>query len=981
MLKRTRKVSLLATIFCLIASLLMLVGFQSMSAKAEDNVTVKTFTEVSGVATQTYNGDAYIGDLGAKNNVAFNADVTLPNSNDYKICFSFLTNGGSVWASGTAVRITEGQIKFTTITRMDWFDSAAAYDNAEITGGATFNLEIGVTTDNSYYVNYNGTTIASYTDGTDTAQGTGICSYSTQAYTLSTPQPATPEVVVKDFVDVAGATSQTYNGDAYIGDLGAKNYVAFNANVTLPNTNDYKVVFSFLTNGGSVWESGMAVKITEGRIGFTTITRSDWYDSTGAYTNEEITGGATFNLEIGVKEDAAYYVKYNGEVVADYSDALDTAKGTGICSYSNQAYTLSSSTVQPEPEPEPEPVLVEKDIADLTGETTKIVNGGVCLGDVGATQNWVVKARLYMTDNFTVRFIMNSDGGNGGLGAWTLTNGKIEFNYPGSLWYQSGIVNSDLIKAGEVLNIEVGAGLPNENGTATWYFKVNGQTISTVTDQAFDGHIGGGTGSKLVMYASTATIIESANATCNHAFAWTEPNESKYTEYKCSCGIVLASDYVKTEKNIADVMGESYKVVSGNVCLGNVGLEDYYSIKMRLTLSADYDVKFFLNSDGETPCNTGAFGGLYSIRLVGGQVIGGFPGGWHFYSDASANVAALTAGATVSLEITMSGYDAVNHIAIWVVKVNGETALTVNSQAYGPDYMGVTGTKLAVSSATMILVEDATATCAHSFGAKNELVGCTRVTIGCANCNVIVESNPEHDFVAHDAVAADCENAGNIAYSECSRCSVKVDADGNVLETVVVDALGHGYQWQNTKNATCTEEGYEGYYACSACTKLFNAEYVEIATPVVIGKANHTMTHYDAEAPTCAETGSVEFYQCSTCNKFYADEQGTTEITDLEVPMVAHTYGEWIAQVEATTEAAGTLGHYHCDVCGKDFDAEYEELDSLVIPKVEKPEEPKTDDVASLFGGCMASLSAGSIGIVALISMAGVAMVAKRKED
>jgi DNA-directed RNA polymerase subunit RPC12/RpoP len=208
-----------------------------------------------------------------------------------------------------------------------------------------------------------------------------------------------------------------------------------------------------------------------------------------------------------------------------------------------------------------------------------------------------------------------------------------------------------------------------------------------------------------------------------------------------------------------------------------------------------------------------------------------------------------------------------------------------------------------------------------------------------------------------------------------------VDADGNVVETVVIDALGHGYQWQNTKNATCTEEGYEGYYTCSACTKLFNAEYVEIAAPVVIGKANHTMTHYDAEAPTCTETGAVEFYQCGTCNKFYADEQGTTEITDLEVPMVAHTYGEWIAQVDATTEAEGTLGHYHCDVCGKDFDAEYEELDSLVIPKVEKPEEPKTDDVSSLFGGCKASLSLGSIGIVALLSMAGVAMVAKRKED
>ena len=45
-----------------------------------------------------------------------------------------------------------------------------------------------------------------------------------------------------------------------------------------------------------------------------------------------------------------------------------------------------------------------------------------------------------------------------------------------------------------------------------------------------------------------------------------------------------------------------------------------------------------------------------------------------------------------------------------------------------------------------------------------------------------------------------------------------------------------------------------------------------------------------------------------------------------------HAYGEWIAEVSATCEADGVKGHYHCNVCGKDFDADKNELTDLVIP-------------------------------------------------
>lgn len=45
----------------------------------------------------------------------------------------------------------------------------------------------------------------------------------------------------------------------------------------------------------------------------------------------------------------------------------------------------------------------------------------------------------------------------------------------------------------------------------------------------------------------------------------------------------------------------------------------------------------------------------------------------------------------------------------------------------------------------------------------------------------------------------------------------------------------------------------------------------------------------------------------------------------------SHDYGEWIDEIPATCTVDGTLGHYHCEGCGKDFDADYIEMNDLTI--------------------------------------------------
>jgi uncharacterized repeat protein (TIGR02543 family) len=82
-------------------------------------------------------------------------------------------------------------------------------------------------------------------------------------------------------------------------------------------------------------------------------------------------------------------------------------------------------------------------------------------------------------------------------------------------------------------------------------------------------------------------------------------------------------------------------------------------------------------------------------------------------------------------------------------------------------------------------------------------------------------------------------------------------------------------------------------------------------------------TKYLKEVATCT-TKAVYYYSC-TCG-----EQGTEtfEYGDF----AEHNYGAWIEGSSATCIETGTVAHYHCSVCGKDFNATHEELSSIAIP-------------------------------------------------
>ena len=87
---------------------------------------------------------------------------------------------------------------------------------------------------------------------------------------------------------------------------------------------------------------------------------------------------------------------------------------------------------------------------------------------------------------------------------------------------------------------------------------------------------------------------------------------------------------------------------------------------------------------------------------------------------------------------------------------------------------------------------------------------------------------------------------------------------------------------------------------------------------------------------TCEQPGVAAHYQCSVCEKYFTEQKVETTLDALAIDAKGHTYGELIAKVDPGCETDGLAAHYHCAECDKYFDSEKHEttLDALKIAKL-----------------------------------------------
>ena len=148
--------------------------------------------------------------------------------------------------------------------------------------------------------------------------------------------------------------------------------------------------------------------------------------------------------------------------------------------------------------------------------------------------------------------------------------------------------------------------------------------------------------------------------------------------------------------------------------------------------------------------------------------------------------------------------------------------------------------------------------------------------IYCAVCNTEMSRTHEtvlalgHDTVSHGAKPATCTEIGWEAYDTCSRCDyttyVEIPAKGHVP--------GDPVREKETP-ATCTEDGhYDSVVYCTECQEELSRTTVDVTTN------GHSLTLVPAREATAEAAGNTAYFVCSVCGKWFADEEGTVEITD-----------------------------------------------------------------------------------------------------
>ncbi len=203
---------------------------------------------------------------------------------------------------------------------------------------------------------------------------------------------------------------------------------------------------------------------------------------------------------------------------------------------------------------------------------------------------------------------------------------------------------------------------------------------------------------------------------------------------------------------------------------------------------------------------------------------------------------------------------------------------------------------------------------AHSYGEWQEMVAASCETAGskertCSACgDIATEEIPAtgHNYAEEFTIdtAATCTTVG----SQSRHCT-NADCDSKT-DVTELPVIAHSYgEWQEMVAATCETMGSKEH-TCSACG--------DIATEEIPATGHSYAEEFTVDtAATCTTVGS----QSRHCTN--ADCDSKTDVTEL--PVIAHSYGEWQEMVAASCETAGSKERT-CSACG---DIATEEIPAL----------------------------------------------------
>ena len=214
--------------------------------------------------------------------------------------------------------------------------------------------------------------------------------------------------------------------------------------------------------------------------------------------------------------------------------------------------------------------------------------------------------------------------------------------------------------------------------------------------------------------------------------------------------------------------------------------------------------------------------------------------------------------------------------------------------------------KLAHTPGEPVVENEVPATCAAE-GSYDEVTYCTACGAELTRETKTIDKlahTPGEPVIENEVPAACTVDGSHDEVTYCTACGAELSR-----ETVAIPALGHDWgEWIVTTEPTEDEEGVEKR-TCARCG-------AEETRPVPPLSHVHTPTAHDRLEPTCTEDGYEAYWSCTGCGRLFSDAEATAEIpAPVAIPALGHDWGEWVTVRKATTALEGEESRT-CARCG-----------------------------------------------------------------
>ena len=221
-------------------------------------------------------------------------------------------------------------------------------------------------------------------------------------------------------------------------------------------------------------------------------------------------------------------------------------------------------------------------------------------------------------------------------------------------------------------------------------------------------------------------------------------------------------------------------------------------------------------------------------------------------------------------------------------------------------------------------------------GCKNEVANKGDFCKDCATAKKVAEEAAKKAAEEEAARKAAEEAAKKAAEKEAAKESPINLAEANPAGAETANGCNHEHTtgWGGTmvehpaKDPTCTSEGNIKYYTCTNCGRYFlrnekitnKIDATETsADKVKTPKTGHTLNKVNGKPATCTEAGNIEYYECSVCKGKFADSNGTQSVENIVIPALGHSVpadGEYTVKPTCTTPGKAT---YRCSKCNTEL--------------------------------------------------------------